>query len=672
MKKFRFIIFILILLFLGPLFVFAQFSCSSNGECDDQNPDTLDVCQRSGQTNSGCSNLSCVVECLADSDCSDGDDTTLDVCAGSGRCSATCSNLTLCGNGVVDTGETQCNCPQDLGACSGDAAGTCREFACVRNVCQNTLALGCCGNKICEIKEDFSNCSIDCKARSLEIEVQGISEGDYYIRGEEILIKVIVTADGVAVKNAEVDAEGFFGSLNLSNDGKHNDNLKGDNVYANTLIIPQNIEADIYPITINTVFENNRGIKTINLTVDPKLEIRLNVDSEKVFLGDPISVSGVISKKETAIKSNVTITVYSNDISVARQTIATNDLGEFSFSYRTSFLDNEGEWRVEAFSKDSLENIGFVEKTVEVAKSEITAFLSVALAKEINASYVRGEEMFLSISVVDGDEIIVNEAQINVSLPNGVQIVLEETDEGLYEGNIEIGLDFPLGEQEIRINALKSDGNNFFAGSTTIEFVVEKTDIIIEITSPKIRSVQVGQSIEFVVTISYPNKKPVILSKIESTVNGKKIVLNAQDQGVYVANYVVEPLDAPNLSFEVLVDDSFGNIASIDLEIEVSGISIEHYFRRTGFQLIALVIVLGFMGVVLFSVFSKKRKLFNLQKEEKKSLDELKRIQEEYFKDGTLDRKNYDRQMEKFELKLEDARKSIAQLEEKNSKQEPV
>jgi len=131
------------------------------------------------------------------------------------------------------------------------------------------------------------------------------------------------------------------------------------------------------------------------------------------------------------------------------------------------------------------------------------------------------------------------------------------------------------------------------------------------------------------ITTTYPNKKPVILSKIESTVNGKKIVLNAKDQGVYIANYVVEPEDAPNILFEVLVDDSFGNIASTNLEVEVSGVSVEHYFRRVGFQLLALVVVLGFMGVVLFSwdlwelycfQFFLKKENFSIYKNKKKNL----------------------------------------------------
>jgi len=427
------------------------------------------------------------------------------------------------------------------------------------------------------------------------------------------------------------------------------------------LVVPQNIESEIYPITITAVFGENLGIKTFNLTIDPKLEIILNLENEEVFLGGSVLVNGTVLKKTTGFATEVLVTLYSNDLQVDQKEIKTNNVGEFSYSYRTSFLENEGEWKIEAFASDELENIGFTEKLFDVSLSEITAFLNVDLVKQIEEKYTRGEDLPLSISLTDGEQNPVSGAQVEVLMKSGAPVILEETESGVYNGIIEISLDFPLGKQELTINALKSEGENFFAGSTLIEFEVLRTEILLEILEPNIRSVQIGEQIEFVVEVNYPNNKPVILSQIESTINGEPIILNAVEQGVYAGTYIVLEKDSPKLRFEVLVDDSYENIASDDLEIEVSGVSIEHYFRQFGLPIVIAIILILILAVFSGSYYLKQKSFIELNKKEKEALIELKNIQTEYFKDGTLDRKNYERLMEKYESQLAEARKSISQ-----------
>lgn len=657
-------ILLLLALLVFAVAAHAQPACSANSECDDSSPKTLDYCQRPMAENSGCSNLSCVVACATDADCDDKDGLTVDVCAGAGRCSAVCSHLELCGNGAVDPGETSCNCPQDAGSCGGEAPGTCREIACVGETCGPTLALGCCGNNICEFREDYSTCSADCKAKNLQIEITGASESDYYIRGEEVRVKATITADGVPIKDATVEIEGFFGKLQLLNDGHHGDANPFDNAYGNTLAIPENIEADTYPVTINAVFENNRGIKTFSLKIDPKLELRLNISKESIFLGDEISVSGIVSKKTAGIKSSVALTVYSNGIRVAQENAESNDLGEFSYSYRTSFLDSEGEWKIEAFTKDGLENTGYEEKKIKVSASEITAFLNVNIAKELKETYVRGENALISITVTDKGQKPVGGAKVSVLVPKMASLALQEKD-GLYEGMLQIGRDFPLGKQEIKITALKTDQNDFFAGTATIKFGVEATQIALQLVSPKATSVQIGDEIEFRVLASYGDQSPVILSKIDSNVNGKTISLNAVERGVYSGKYIVSENDSPKIFFGIYVDDSFGNTAFSSQEIEVSGYSAFHYLRRFGLQLVFGAILIVVIGGALFFIMSKQRRILGLEKEAKHTIEEIKKIQQEYFKEATLDRKNYERLLDKYESKLQDIRKTAAQLKEK-------
>jgi len=79
----------------------------------------------------------------------------------------------VCGNGIIESGETQQTCCRDVGCSQGY---TCQGTACVANLCGNgvcdptessqTCLQDCptvCGNGICESNENYMSCAKDCK-----------------------------------------------------------------------------------------------------------------------------------------------------------------------------------------------------------------------------------------------------------------------------------------------------------------------------------------------------------------------------------------------------------------------------------------------------------------------------------------------------------------------------
>jgi len=97
-------LFILLAVVLSTAFLFVYannngciIGCESDAACDDQNPDTTDICNNDGQCDSGCAyihaELGCQVECSSDSQCDDHDPKTTDICNNDGTCQAECSNL---------------------------------------------------------------------------------------------------------------------------------------------------------------------------------------------------------------------------------------------------------------------------------------------------------------------------------------------------------------------------------------------------------------------------------------------------------------------------------------------------------------------------------------------------------------------------------------------------
>src|SRR3989344_4480869 len=300
-------------------------SCTSNSECDDSNPETADYCFRAGASNAGCGNLDCKVECSTNSDCDDGDSSTSDICAGAGRCTASCYHLTSCGNGTVDGGESPCNCPQDAGVCGGTPGPTCTEFACIGSSCRQVVAIGCCGNNSCEFRENYSNCPMDCSPRNYSFEITGLGEDVKYLKGDTAKILVSVTGDGVEIKDAKLYLEGFFGRINLFNDGKRNDGKDFDNVYGNSIPITAGYEAKLHEIKLVVEFAGQKYEETKLLNIDSRLSLDVALDKENYALGDNIILTGKLMKGSKPLSQDIDLNIVADGKLIIKKQIKSGD-----------------------------------------------------------------------------------------------------------------------------------------------------------------------------------------------------------------------------------------------------------------------------------------------------------------------------------------------------------
>ncbi len=661
MKKFLLFLFVL----LYSFFVYAAPLCSSSLQCNDGDSTTIDICMRAGEADAGCANLACEPQCLTDGDCNDDLNTTTDVCAGAGRCTAQCSHLTVCGNGFVDQGETSCNCPEDANPCSGSAFGVCSEYACIGVVCKQTIALGCCGNSICEFKENYGVCSDDCSPKDIEIDFEGITENTFFVRGEHVVLKAALSADRFAVNNARLDAQGFFGELHFFNDGDHNDGLNGDNVYTADFNVLTNAVGGSYDVNFFVKAPEFEGAKTIRFLIAPRIDIALNANKENYALGDNILVEGVISRKTKKLSETVNLKLFSNDEVVFEEDVNASEEGEFDFSYRTSALDKTGNWRVEAFVEDEFTNTGLKEETFLVSKEGLTEYLSFELLSDLKEVYQRGESINFSFKVLTADNKIAQGVTVNALTPDNKQIALSEVMPGVYEGIIVVGIGFPVGSQKLVFNAQRENMGIVLSGSTEVSFSVEKERLVVEILEPSKFSFQVGEEVDFKVRVFYPNRDPVLTSSINSKINGKVFSLSQSTNGIYTGKYVVQESDMGEIFFVVEADDGLENKGTNEIKMEVSGISVLHYLRQYFYGIVLLLSILAVVGAIVFFKASKKLRLENLEKNREASLNKIRNIQEQYFKEKALDKNNYMKLLEQEQSNLDYLEKTIKQMREK-------
>ena len=137
---------------------------------------------------------------------------------------------------------------------------------------------------------------------------------------------------------------------------------------------------------------------------------------------------------------------------------------------------------------------------------------------------------------------------------------------------------------------------------------------------------------------------------------------------MFEGTYFVNENDEGSLAITINLDDGYDNTASQELSLEVSGVSYLFYARTFGPTIALLIVALIIISFFGARFLKKLTGIQSLKKKEERIVETVKGIQIQYFVEGSMDKKTYDEEMEKWESELEDVRLSIKQLERKAKK----
>ena len=391
----------------------------------------------------------------------------------------------------------------------------------------------------------------------------------------------------------------------------------------------------------------------------------LSTDKESYSLGENILISGNVARSGAPLSQNLDLNITADGQVILKKQLQSDSSGNFSFSYHTSIVEPGNGWKIRVRTVDVNGNTGYAEKDLNFSSAKITDFLTLSLAKELKGLYFRDETMELEVKINSESNAQIEGANVTTVTPAGDILGLTETQPGTYAGSFIVSRDFPLGMHEMKINASKIDGNHVYGGSLVFDFNVEGIGLNIELLEPVRTSFQIGEDITFKARVTYPGNEPLISPDLNAIVNGKKIVMRAIDKGMYVGTYTITDDDAQGLSFSVAVDDSFGNVGNTTANVEVSGTSWLFYARKYFNLLIITAVVLAVAAVIMLINLNWRVRLQGLGRKERQTIEKIKGVQLQYFKEGSIDRKTYDAGMQKFEAELEDVKKELAALEKK-------
>jgi len=558
-----------------------------------------------------------------------------------------------CGNGSCETGENQCSCPSDCGQCSGDysAAGACKELACVNSVCSVITKSGCCGNEMCESGEDYSGCPADCLPKSVDISLVFPDSNTFFVFGERVnlLVEVLVDNSTKAI-GADVTAEGPFKTMKLYNDSQHGDGSAFDAVYGNYFIVTKDMLGQ-NTMTFTAFFRGLTGTATAELFVSPDLNIVLHVP-EEVALGDVIDFSGNVFAKTIPAGMSLDANILFQGQTVFSETFESDsNSGAFSFSYPVSLLSKLGTYALEITGTDAEGNSADFSASFEVMEKVFPKGLKIEVLPLEQEIFSRGNEILLVVNLSDDKGLIVEGAEITVNAFEK-QEKMFEFEPGKYSLALNIPFSAPAGENTIQISALKEQGPVTNRAFHEFVVTVEKTTVLAELLSPKEKVFKAGDTINFEVLVSYSNGHAVTNADVFVLIGTEEIQLLQPEPGTYSGNYMLtsEQYDVP--VFSVKIVDEYGNVNSLEQEINVSGETFQFFLMRNIFWVLIIVaVVAGALFAVSKFGFTSAAK--SKQKSETQKLEEkLEQLQTNYFKKGMISRKQYDVQAREIKTKL--------------------
>ena len=637
-------------------------ACTSNASCDDSSPITNDVCLNPGTCEAACNNASCNPICSGNPDCDDGSSLTTDVCAGAGRCTAVCESLSSCGNGVCDSGESECSCAVDCGSCGGSITDI-YEYACIGNSCQQTIKLGVCGNGRCESGENYFSCEADCAPRSMTVSAS--FPDNFYVHGETVSVKATVLVDGEKIGNATIRASGFFGDIPLYNDGRHDDGTGNDNLYANSFVMGKDVQQSLYPVTITARIGDYSQAAVAFINIVPKLSFSVGFDRDIYVLGDNLKFEGKLSLKGTEAL----------DLPIDMNLMFGNNLlqhgdinsvgGAFGSSYRTTLLNQDGNYTLVLHAVDANRNVGFYQKQIVVLSPEATNFLTITLDPSTQETYKKARQAKLIVNVKDVRGQGVADALVNGETTSGISFGFEDKGDGRYEGTFIVPQETHSGDLGITVKAV----NQSRQGSMQAKIQVLKSRVLLEQIEPERKSFEAGEDVTLRVRATYENGEPFVSENVFALVGNESLKLKGIEKGVYEAKYFVKPSDKGTLSITFGADDSAGGTGEASTEIDVTGTSYLYTIRTQGLTIGTVLVLLIICLAAAFFYMKKAAGLESLKRREKSLIAKIRGVQTQYFVDGSMDKKGYDKFMEEFEAQLQETKESIKLAESKAEKE---
>jgi hypothetical protein len=217
----------------------------------------------------------------------------------------------------------------------------------------------------------------------------------------------------------------------------------------------------------------------------------------------------------------------------------------------------------------------------------------------------------------------------------------------------------PLGNQLLEVRAIKEEEDIVLQGTGTISLQVEPVKLKVEVLEPKTFSHRIGEKIDFIVRVLYPNDEPLIKGKIKALIGDLELEFTSIESGIFRASFVPTSESEGILKTLIVAEDDFGNSGKTETLIEVSGTSILFDLFQN-LHVIALIFL-----IIVGSVYLARKRILreivkaNLKRKKSELEKEIEKLQFKYYRETSIDREEYKTLMAKYSSELKEVEEKL-------------
>ncbi|MFH1447504.1 MAG: hypothetical protein ABIG39_01460 [Candidatus Micrarchaeota archaeon] len=379
--------------------------------------------------------------------------------------------------------------------------------------------------------------------------------------------------------------------------------------------------------------------------------ISVTCDKESYTKGESIHISG------KAVEDGVVeVTIFNGPrrIYVESMDIKNNT---FSTTYAIRHLDPQGEWNIVASAPS-----GKSRQTVDVSPTPEGAYYLVKFTSPPyqNVRYLRTDTLSISVSVLDSGKVV-SGAKTNAWVGEN-SFGLTETSSGTYQGEYIIPNDLDLGPLDIYVIVEKSISDASYGGEKSLQVDLVAVPIHVEFISPGINAYQVGEKIPIEISLTYPTGRLVTNSTIVAKANEQEFLIYGEGN-VFSGEYEVREEDTGILKIAIDVRDSGGNKGYGYRNIEIRGVTQQAFIDYYGY-LVAGAVLLLLLAIIGIKRFMASSSLEKLEKERENIVAREKALQQDYIKEGSIDRDSFERRTAEYESKISELDEKIKRMKQ--------
>lgn len=333
--------------------------------------------------------------------------------------------------------------------------------------------------------------------------------------------------------------------------------------------------------------------------------------------------------------------------------------GNFSFTYKTSCNDPEGEWIITV--NDSMDVNQLRVNVSSVLGKDRCRYLKIKFLSPSSSFLNRTDSFNITVEVTDAREKV-NSAKVYFWNLDGMKTAMYRTGDGIYSfKNYYVKPNALLGERNLKVTAMDV-GEEVRGGEENIKFSIERAQIQFDIIQPKqLKEFIFGNPLRIELIPRYPNNESVREPSLKSSVGDERFDLNKSEGNLYWIEIPTHELNNEIITITLEATDAYGNSGRRVLSLKPVG----YWYFIIQQNAIFFVFPALFVIYILYLSVREGRIFFkrtSLNRRKKKLLILKEKLQDDYFNKQMITRKIFYDQLQEYDLELEEVDEKLSEL----------